>query len=362
MKAGIKTISKLLFFSLVIFCINSTISVNAQFYSLKEIGTLSFNGEAFDIKVDNEIAYITVMGEDKLKIIDVSNQSTPVELGSFQAQAIHNVFIKNSIAFLCDFNSGLFLLNISLPSNPTIISTFATDGSAWDVQIVDHTAFVADFEKGLLILNISDVNSPSEIGRIAGKCSSVKVVDSYAYVIDFDTGLRIIDITDENNPIQLGIYDKGAPFQTVNAYNNLVYLSDWDEGVKIIDVSDPTTPRKIGSFNSLGNTDYVYLNNHIACVAAWDNGVKLFNISESSKPKEIGEFNDGGKVGKTFMVGETIYVADQQDGLEILRMEVDTSKTTGIMVGTTLIAIIVIQILRIYRKKTANLRQGKQKI
>jgi hypothetical protein len=347
-----KIISRVLVFSLAVLRIFFASLVEAQFYTLTEVGSLSFDGEAFDIKVDSEIAYITVMGENKLKIVDVSNPFNPLELGFFQAQNIHNVFIEGSIAFLCDFSSGLLILNTSMPSNPTLITTFITGGAAWDVQIVEDTAFIADFDSGLIMLNISDKNHPTELGRIAGRCSSVKVASSQAYVLDFDLGLRIIDVSDQTNPVEIGIYNNGAPFQTVNTYNNLVYVSDWDEGVKIIDVSDPSDPKKIGSFNKAGKTDSVYLMNDIAYVAAWENGVKLFNISDSSKLEEVGQFNDGGKVGKTFVVEDTIYAADQNDGLEVLRMEIDPSKTASIPFYFTLLVIVIIQSIRINRKKS----------
>ena len=82
---------------------------------------------------------------------------------------------------------------------PFLIGNRDTYGFAWDVQIVGRYAYVADGGSGLQIIDITDPKNPTLKGNSKGFAFDVQIVGKYAYVAGL-SGLGIIDIS---NPITL---------------------------------------------------------------------------------------------------------------------------------------------------------------
>jgi hypothetical protein len=59
---------------------------------------------------------------------------------------------------------GLRIINISNPSSPTEVGSCDTPEEAWDVAVSGSYAYVADGLSGLRIINISNPSNPTEVG------------------------------------------------------------------------------------------------------------------------------------------------------------------------------------------------------
>ena len=60
------------------------------------------------------------------------------------------------------FDGGLQIINVSTPSNPTLLGSYATVGPTWDVQITGNVAFLAAHTQ-LVALDIGTSSNPSPI-------------------------------------------------------------------------------------------------------------------------------------------------------------------------------------------------------
>lgn len=81
---------------------------------------------------------------------------------------------------------------------PTLVTTFDTPGTAWDVFVVGSTAYVADAASGLQIFDVSNPASPVAIGSYAAAVGAGRVVvqDEIAFVCRGSAGVDLVDVTD----------------------------------------------------------------------------------------------------------------------------------------------------------------------
>jgi hypothetical protein len=150
------------------------------------------------------------------------------------------------------------------------------------VQVVGNYAYVADFNSGLQIIDISNPTNPTRKGSYdtSGYAAGVQVVGNYAYVADSDSGLQIIDISNPTTPTRKGSYDTSGWAFGVQVVGNYAYVADYDSGLQIIDISNPTTPTLKGNYNTSGYARGVQVVGNYAYVADDEDGLKIINVSE----------------------------------------------------------------------------------
>ena len=142
---------------------------------------------------------------------------------------------EGTVAYLSYWDLGLILLDISDPSNPTLIgrgiapSTFGNDEGNL------HNAVPAD-DGDLVITGDEDFN-PLPSGF-----------------------LRIFDTEDTSNPVQISAFatdgslnDPSGSRTMHNIFipdedDDLAFLSWYDEGIRVLDIDDPSNPREIAAF------------------------------------------------------------------------------------------------------------------
>ncbi|MBF0245036.1 MAG: DUF4347 domain-containing protein, partial [Planctomycetes bacterium] len=135
--------------------------------------------------------------------------------------------------------------------SPTLASTFLT-GPALGVTISGNYAYVADDNgglSGLKIIDISDPINPTLTGsyNTDGNAYSVAVNGNYAYVGDGGFGLQIIDITNPGTPTLAANFIPAGWVFEVAISGNYAYLADGSLMV-IVDISEPTDPSSVGSY------------------------------------------------------------------------------------------------------------------
>jgi len=67
---------------------------------------------------------------------------------------------------LADGSSGLQVIDVSNPSSPVLIGSVDTPGFARGVTVTGDTAYVADWSNGLQVIDVSNPSSPVLIGLV----------------------------------------------------------------------------------------------------------------------------------------------------------------------------------------------------
>ena len=203
--------------------------------------------------------------ETNLRIIDVSDPTSPVEVGRFALETesgiVHDVNVIERhgrlIAFLNHLEAGLCILDVTDPASITTLSRVEWEGiishSGWPFTLEDKLYYAhaeEGYDRHLTILNVTDFENPRAISHLSTRegasIHNVQVVDGIAYISYYIDGLRIADLRDPENPREIGHFDT-VPAQEerdifqgawgVRVDQGMVYLSDVETGTYAFQVN-----------------------------------------------------------------------------------------------------------------------------
>ncbi|NCR11151.1 MAG: hypothetical protein GPI95_24240, partial [Microcystis aeruginosa LG13-11] len=256
-------------------------------------------GWVWDLKVVGNYAYLADWTSG-LQIIDISNPTNPTFKGNYDTDAAYGVEVVGNYAYIADGSSGLQIIDISNPTNPTFIGNYDNFGAVLGVQVVGNYAYlVNNGASSLEIIDISNPTNPTLKGSYdddSDPAFGLQVVGNYAYLADGESGLKIIDISNPTNPILKGSYDTSYAFG-VQIVGNYAYVADWGSGLQIIDISNPTNPILKGSYYSSGQAANVQVIGNYAYLAAqsggWGGyGLQIIDISNPTNPTIKGNYQN----------------------------------------------------------------------
>jgi len=106
-----------------------------------------------------------------LSLVDVTDPAHPAIVGCLNrpAQATTMIEVQGDYAYIPHFDVGVWIVNVSVPEQPVLVSDFAGPGSpmATDrpiyIRVSGNTAWVADYSSGAYAWDISNPASPTMI-------------------------------------------------------------------------------------------------------------------------------------------------------------------------------------------------------
>ncbi|MBI5376314.1 MAG: beta-propeller domain-containing protein [Candidatus Schekmanbacteria bacterium] len=203
----------------------------------------SYDMSVSDLSVSGNIVY-AVDGESALQVIDVSDPSTPLPLGSYFGthSSAQGLYVSGNIAYVSGY--GLEIIDVSNPASLVFQGSYDTTAYlGYDVFVSGTTAYVAG-SGGLRIMDVSDPTSIEFLGSyaISGWANDIYVSGTTAYVAvegDYSlSGLQIIDVSDPSSPKLLGTYNTPGDARKVFVSGSKVYIADGSGGLRIIKVSN----------------------------------------------------------------------------------------------------------------------------
>ena len=256
---------------------------------------------SFDVAVDDNYAYLIGREEMCFSVIDVSDPFTPYLIEGFDYPGIricnndNNVFICRDINNSTTYN-GVGFLNIENPTVLTIESEYRT-GYAEKMICVDNIAYVANSYSGLKIIDISNPSNPTSISNFATICSATDVIveSNIAYVAVADSCLQIIDVSDPSQPFLLGGVSFPVYFMqtalNIDKFENHIYVGgNFMWYMVVINVSDPTNPVIV---NQQSVNDFCYdvaiFENNLFLAGYWG-GLQIFDLINPVYPVEVGYY------------------------------------------------------------------------
>nr|QNO41814.1 hypothetical protein EABBNKNM_00029 [Methanosarcinales archaeon ANME-2c ERB4]QNO42770.1 hypothetical protein MNGOFONH_00001 [Methanosarcinales archaeon ANME-2c ERB4] len=160
-----------------------------------------FGGATYAVAVSGNYAHIG-QGQD-IVVLDVSSPDSPVELGRVMTpHIVRDVAVSGDYAYVADgYYGGLRIVDVSSKSEPTLVGSYDTAGSALfvpgsvqGIAVSGDYAYVTEGSNGLLIVDVSNKSVPTLAGSYdtAGCALSVAVSGDYAHVADYINGLVIL--------------------------------------------------------------------------------------------------------------------------------------------------------------------------
>ncbi|NQU05250.1 MAG: choice-of-anchor D domain-containing protein, partial [Calditrichaeota bacterium] len=289
-----------------------------------EVGYYDTHGNAYDVAVSRDYAYVTDGSNGGLQIINVSDPENPDRTGSYNTGQAKDIVVIGELVYLADYNRGFRIIDVSDRENPEQVGFTNEIRYAYGVHVVGNYAYVGGWSRryGLFVVNISDPENPEVVGicDIPGRARGVTVYGDYAYVADYSEGLRIIDISDPEHPEEVGFYDTpGWALETLYR-NDCLFLADGGNGLLIFDVSNPEEPEIIGHCDT---PDYAFdlaIVRNYCFVADYYSGLQVIDISDPENPEIVDSHDTRGISNGVAVVGDYAYIADYYSGLLILNV------------------------------------------
>lgn len=299
--------------------------------TIELVGQYATADRAFDVAVAGSYAYIADRS-DGLYVIDVSNPSNPTRVGQYimDGQA-YRVAVCDNYAYIAA-SDGLYIFDISIPSNPTKVGQCITDSGAEGVAVAGNYAYLTAGYFGLYVIDISNPSNPTKVGHYnppdfsEGYYEGIFILGKYVYVASGYHGLDIFDVCIPSNPTKVGQYIAGSHAEDVAVSGGYAYVTTWNSGLCAIDVSDPSNPTKIRQYDTVYTHDVVVSGNH-AYVAA--DGLCVIDITQSP-PVKIEKYQTPVSCGVA-VSGSYAYVADQEDGLYIFKIDTTPDTTPPVI-------------------------------
>ncbi|MGH2574449.1 MAG: LVIVD repeat-containing protein [Ignavibacteria bacterium] len=235
-------------------------------------GSASTSGEAYDVFVEtvNGIPYAFVSdGPMGFDIFDVSNVSSPVldTIISFPNDRVLTSYIDSSsrIAYVGTFNGKVAIWDISnLPNSVAQIAVYITVNNINGIFVdpVEDFCYLAEGTSGLEIINVANPSNPTYAGSVntPGISYYVTVGGNYAYIADGGAGITVVDVS---NPLQpefrrsvTTLGDALGVFYTPNP--SQLYTAEGGSGCETFGAGDPTNPVQLGFYNTNGHATNVF--------------------------------------------------------------------------------------------------------
>lgn len=266
----------------------------------------------FVLSHDDQIAYITFFNPpnwEYLKILDISNPLSPVELASYLTGFGQG--ITSAIALSADNKTlyvgswgdyvGLRIIDVSNPASPITIGSYTSNKLGVSDIVLSNDEQTAYLSSGIgvTILDISNPKMPrlmAEVTRrflLEGTEWYYSAVESLAlsddgtrlYTAEANAGIGVIDVSDPRAPKILDLYHPRLSSFHLSGNGTLAYgYLGFIDGWRIFNVSDyiaPTTITKFGpEISDIANSNdgnIFYINS--------SEGLRLFDYSEPSNPK-----------------------------------------------------------------------------
>ncbi len=338
-----------------------------------QLGKIDTSGAAFGVVISNGYAFVADEYAG-LQILDIRNPHRPVRVGHFEStsRSMQNLALVGNLAFVaCTDLGGLLILDVSDVTNPVLVGTYP-DAEFTDVQVVGNYAYLAEPDYGLYIVDVSNPADPSYVSRLLpsqstegsgvivrgqyaylsggpagifvmgvsnpaspqklgsyntdGYASHITLSGNYAFVSDHSGGLYVLNIANANSPQFVTRYSPALFWPVHSALSsNYLYCADQLGGLTVLDVSNPAAPQHVTDIRMKDAAQGVAVDKPYAYVANNVDGLAIYELNSLANPQRINRADTPGYASGVTVVSNYAYVADQSTGLQIFNVSNPTN-------------------------------------
>lgn len=240
-----------------------------------------------NIWIEGDYVYVAADGPGGgLHVVDVSDPMRPTTVATYYAGSsiLHDVYVRDGLAFLSHWNAGLVILDVGngvaggSPASPVEVSRIITTGgqahNAWYWPAARYV-FVGEEDFGtpgvMHVVDVSDLGHPKEVAtfRVAGATPHNFWMDEdngVLFAAWYERGLRALDVSGallgeldrQGREITNSEYGIGSGCVGVTGtctwapqlHNGLIYLSDMNTGLWILQPEFQLTGRPVAAVST----------------------------------------------------------------------------------------------------------------
>ncbi|MDH5684393.1 MAG: hypothetical protein OEZ20_08010, partial [candidate division WOR-3 bacterium] len=215
-----------------------------------------------NLKIRDTLAFLLGHGDTMLYILNVADPRNLSVVSQWRKERNRpaSYDIKDNYVFVVSESSYMFILDVSNPSSPVEIGSIELP--PWgQVAVIDSTAYILTRGQGhrfvgaLLSVDVSNPSSPSIVGELLtpGEGRAMQMKDTFAYHITWndykDLGrLYVMDVSEPTlpNPVKCCTLP-GMAFKS-HKDGDFLFLCFGDSGLYIYKTIEPNSPDLVGRF------------------------------------------------------------------------------------------------------------------
>jgi hypothetical protein len=237
--------------------------------------------------IRDRIGYVWA-GGNGLFIYNLTVPSQPVLLVNYvnSGDSAQRLELRDNLIFsAAGSNADLRVINVADKSNPSSIG-FYKQGSFYgqDLVIKDDLVFIGNAEGGVKILNISLPSNPQLVSSYHDKVttvSSVAVKGNYLYVSDYwNHCLQIVNVTNPFYPTFATSFCETQTPGRLTIFGETLFIASGSSGLHIVDIRLPDQPKLLAHFDSQTRARNIVVAGHYAYESLEEGGLVIFDISE----------------------------------------------------------------------------------
>jgi len=190
------------------------------------------------IAYDRNLVVTTQVGsptltDSTIEVIDVSDPFAPQTAAIFRASyKPHRVFLKDSLLYIAQIDSGLRIVSLANPSAPLQIGRYPH--TAYSVIVADTIAFLLDAD--LVVLDVRNAVEPFLLDsiRIQYGVTDMDVAIGGNYLYWAEKHLGVVDISNPADATTSGLYLGREAGTAVDATGDTVFYGEWLWGMTIL--------------------------------------------------------------------------------------------------------------------------------
>jgi hypothetical protein len=289
-----------------------------------------------------------------LDTLAYSNTVDPIVKGG------HDFIIKEDIAIVDFMHAGIKFVNISNPSELTVIGGYQSQsGEHFRIDLWESKIYCAKAESGLEVFEFFDNYTIISLGSFSNGNLMSHIVcfqEDMIYIADYvQSGDLLLNVSDPENITELQVFDWMAGnilFQDDLMYATIIRPDN--EGLRIYNNSNPLNPMLLGeikgfeAFSPLIEDNYLFL--------AGTRGLQIINITEPSNPQEIAQYYEEEIAYINLAKKDNIIgLVDFEDSWYLIQIEnLETSgniNIPGLSFSFLFVNLMIGTLFKIYKKK-----------
>lgn len=274
-----------------------------------------FPGRVHDVYIREDLAFAALLFQG-LVILDISDIHHPVVIGELN-DSFHYKCIDVRADILC---SGRYVVDISDPVNPVLLSDLGYEDYL-DVCFNDDLVFVLggliSGTGSLRVFDLSDPSNPVLLSSYETELlhhAKVAVKDTLAFLTMYHSGaaVHILDYSDPSAPELIGTYGEG--YSMVVAVDENIMYTRLNSDLHVVDIQDPRNPMLIGTFDQFrfwAPVAMVPQGDILYTTDMYGNTV-VFDVSDPTNPLYVEIFmTPSSSAENLFIVDDIVFLADR---------------------------------------------------
>ncbi|NCC59761.1 MAG: DUF11 domain-containing protein, partial [Verrucomicrobiae bacterium] len=294
----------------------------------------------------------TISREARVLVTDAPEGELGIPAGSLYDFPVFGMCLNGDYAYLACGTNGLRIVNVADPANVFEVGVYIHEFEPevdengdpieppppiefYDVDVVGSIACTATGKTGLMVLNVANPAEPTLLAwdageityqvRLSNAVETETQADIYAYsIIDSTSSLRVRRIRVDNTGVTLTyIRSVGTGTRANDIYlrEGRLYLSRPDGTLLVYDISTtPDNPKQINNVWLSREMLAVYATDHYLFAACGNDGVKIYLFQKDGSLKLVSQALTPGFAELLSGYGNNLYVGDSYGGLQVINL------------------------------------------